>query len=61
MGETIAEIHFCRMAAFAEIEDGLPCQVRVFHCDWLDDDFSSPEEFVALAACLGTDLPLNHH
>lgn len=48
------------MAAFAEIEEGLPSQVRLLHCDWLDDDFSPPEEYVALAACLGTDLPFDY-
>src|ERR1022692_1466851 len=49
------------MAAFAEIEEGLPCQVRLFHCDWLDDDFSSSKECVALAARLRNDMPLDHH
>src|ERR1035438_4271842 len=49
------------MAAYAEIEEGLPRQVRLFHRDRLDDDFSPTEEHVALAACLRTNLPLNHH
>lgn len=43
------------MATLAEIDEGLPGQVRVFNSDWLDEDLSPAEEYVALAAGIGTD------
>ena len=42
--------------AIREVER-LAGQVRLFDCDWLDDDFSPPEEYVALAARLATLRP----
>ena len=47
------------MAAFTEVQEGVPRQVRLLNCDGFDDDVRSPEKSIALTACVWSDLTFN--
>src|SRR5207249_9130187 len=58
VGETVAEIQPCLVAALAEIVKGLAGDMRLFDGEGLDGDARPAEEHVALADGLGPDLSL---
>jgi hypothetical protein len=59
IGEAIAEIQPGGVAALAEVEESLPRQVRLLDRDRFDDDASSAEKSIALAASVRPNLTFN--
>jgi hypothetical protein len=56
IGEAVAKIQPGRMAALAEVVEGLAREMRLLNRERLNDDAGSAEKHIALAEGLGTDL-----
>jgi len=59
--EAVPEVQVGRMAAFAEIKEGLPCEMGMFHSDRLNPNAGSTEKHLALPAGLRPELAFNHY
>jgi hypothetical protein len=59
IGKAVAEIQPGRMAALAEVEEGLAQEMRLFDGERFDDDVSSAEKDVTLTAGVWPNLAFN--